>query len=313
MVNPSDHGLQNIRSGVDSAHRPWWRHPATPALAAAVVLGLMAGGLAVALGGDGEDDSVTAGQASEEATTSPSPSDNTTEATDPSAARENVYVYYVMDDGQSPRLFREEHSVSAGPPAAALAVQELAAFPAQDPDYTSPWPRSTRVTAYNTSGDTATVELTDFVSVSAEAENAAMQQLVYTVTANDPDVREVLLLVDGEAPSGRADWSEPVARAPMVDVQGLIWLLGPTEGETVSSPVAIDGYGTAFEGTISWEVRKDGAKVAEGFTQGGANGEFGEFSDTVDLEPGSYEIRAFEISAEDGSPLHVDTKTFTVG
>ncbi len=52
--------------------------------------------------------------------------------------------------------------------------------------------------------------------------------------------------------------------------------------------------------------------VDEGFTQGGANGEFGEFADTVDLAPGTYELRAFESSAEDGRPLHADTKTFTV-
>ena len=61
-------------------------------------------------------------------------------------------------------------------------------------------------------------------------------------------------------------------------------MLSPTEGETVSSPVTISGYGTAFEATISWEVYRDDEKVAEGFTQGGANGEFGEFTDTVDLD-----------------------------
>ncbi|MCY7374148.1 MAG: Gmad2 immunoglobulin-like domain-containing protein, partial [Spirochaetaceae bacterium] len=110
------------------------------------------------------------------------------------------------------------------------------------------------------------------------------------------------------------DWSEPVARAPMLDVQGLIWVLAPTQDASVASPVTISGVGTAFEATISWQVRREGsdAVVAEGFTSGGANGEFGEFTDTVELEPGTYELRAFESSAEDGRPLHVDSKTFTV-
>ena len=143
-----------------------------------------------------------------------------------------------------------------------------------------------------------------------------MQQLVYTIRANDKSVKKVRLLVNGDAPqSGHSDWSQPIERSPILDVQGLIWLLAPTQGATVSSPVQIDGYGTAFEGTISWEVRKggpDGEVVAKGHTQGGANGEFGEFHDTVDLPPGTYEMRAFESSAEDGRPLHVDTKTFTV-
>jgi hypothetical protein len=107
-------------------------------------------------------------------------------------------------------------------------------------------------------------------------------------------------------------FNNPLRRAPMVDVQGLIWILAPTQDATVSSPVKIDGYGTANEGTISWEVRKDGAVVEQGHTQGGSMGEFAEFHDTVTLPPGSYELTAFESSAKDGSPIHSDTKNFTV-
>ena len=193
------------------------------------------------------------------------------------------------------------------------AVTTMVSEPPLDTDYYSLWPKGTRLLDESVSGDTATVDLSKFPALGAEAETVAVQELVYTVTANDTSVKKVRLLVDGKAPqSGHNDWSKPVARAPMMDVQGWIWLLAPTEGATTSSPVAIQGYGTAFEGTISWEVTKDGVKVAEGTTQGGSNGEFGEFSDTVDLDPGTYEIRALEFSAEDGSPIHVDTKTFAV-
>ena len=316
MVHPSDDGLQQIQSGIEESRRPWWRHPAVVAVAAAAVIGLAAGGLAVALGGD-DDGSVVADQTSEAATTpvqSPSPTESTTEATDQPAPAEDVYVYYVMDDPASgPRLYREQHGADVGDNPALAAVRAMLAEPADDPDYTSPWPDGTSVGDYNVSGDTATVDLSDFVAVGAQAEEVAVQQLVYTVTANDNAVKKVRLTVDGEAPqSGHSDWSGPVARAPMVDVQGFVWLLGPTEGATVSSPAEISGYGTAFEGTVSWEVRRAGTVVAEGFTQAGATGEFAEFSDSVELVPGTYEIRAFESSAEDGRPLHVDTKTFTV-
>ena len=66
------------------------------------------------------------------------------------------------------------------------------------------------------------------------------------------------------------------------------------------------GYGTAFEATVSWEVRRQGSDevVAEGFTDAGANGEFADFADSVDLDPGTYELRAFESSAEDGRPCY---------
>jgi len=319
MVHPSDDGLSNIRDGIAQEQRPWWRHPGVLAVAAAAVIGLAAGGLAVALGGDDGGNVVAGPTTSEEPTTaSPSPSETTTEATDPPTTREDVFVYYAMDDGDlGPRLYREEHSVVAegGAGQGALAVREMLAEPATDPDYTSLWPSGTELLDYSVSGDTATVDLSGFVQVGSEAELAAVQQLVYTVTANDKPVSRVKLLVDGATPtSGIADWSSPVKRASMLDVQGLVWLLTPTQDATVGSPVEITGFGTAFEGTVSWEVRKDGSDtvVEEGFAQAGANGDFAEFSDTVDLPPGTYEIRAFESSAEDGRPLHVDSKTFTV-
>ncbi len=314
MVQPSDDGMQQIRDGISQADRPWWQHPAVLAVAAAVVLGAAVGAGVAFLGGD-EKGNVVAGP-SDSPTGSAgtgSPSDSpTSETSTPIPVEGDVYVYYVMDDGQGPRLYREQRPNPGMDPVTA-ALSTMLSEPPLDSDYSSAWEPNTAIRDFSVAGDTATVDLSRFVQVGAEFETAAMQQLVYTVTANDKSVKKVRLLVKGQPPaSGHSDWSQPVARAPMLDVQGLIWLLTPTEGATVSSPVQIAGYGTAFEATISWQVYRDGAKVAEGFTQGGANGEFGEFADTVELEPGTYEMRAFESSAEDGSPLHPDTKTFTV-
>lgn len=316
MVQPSDDGLQHIRDGIGRADRPWWQHPAALAVAAAVVLGAAAGGLAVALGGDDDGDrgTIVAGSstsAPESSSAGPSESPTPGSST-PVPVEGDVYVYYVMDDGQSPRLYREVRPNPGSDPVTA-ALSTLLAEPAIDPDYSSPWPAGTELLGATKSGDTYTVDLSAFPRLGAEAETAAVQQLVYTATANDKSVKKVRLLVNGKSPaSGHGDWSQPVPRAPMVDVQGLIWLLTPTEGATVSSPVQISGYGTAFEATISWEVYQGDRKVTEGFAQGGANGEFGEFTATVDLGPGTYELRAFESSPEDGSPLHLDSKTFTV-
>jgi len=311
MVNPSDDGLQRIRAGVDSAHRPWWQHPAALAVAAAAVLGLAAGGLAVALGGDDEDDNVVANQTSDAVETpSPSPTTPATASASPVPVEGDVFVYYVMDDPDSgPRLYREQRP-NIGMDPVTMALTTMLTEPALDPDYSSPW-NGTRLLSYSVSGETATVDLAPPPGAAGEITRLGVQQVVYTVTANDQAVSKVRLLVDGAT---RLPLKQAVSRAPMVDVQGLIWLLGPTEGATVSSPVAISGVGTAFEGTISWQVRREGsdAVMAEGFTSGGANGEFAEFGDTVELEPGTYELRAFESSAEDGRPIHVDSKTFTV-
>lgn len=317
MVHPSDDGLQNIRAGVEHGARPWWRHPGVLAVAAAAVLGLAVGGLAVALGGDGDDSNVVAGPTTSEATGTPSPSQTTTEASDPPVAREDVYVYYTMDDGDlGPRLYREQHAAEASVEKSPVvtAVREMLAEPATDPDYSSAWPSGTELNSVEISGDTATVDVSQFTTDGSGAEGVAVQQLVYTVTANDTSVKSVRLLVDGATPTTDIDLSKPVKRAAKLDIQGLVWLLTPTQKASVGSPVEITGFGTAFEGTVSWEVREDGSDtvVQQGFTQAGANGDFADFSDTVKLPPGTYEMRAFESSAEDGRPLHVDSKTFTV-
>lgn len=321
MVQPAGDSLQKIRHGIDERRaRAWWQHP-TVVLVAAAVLGLAVSG--VYFGVNRDDNGTTTTGATSPTQSAPTPTDpesgSASQSPSPGTTTSgDVYVYYLHDDGKSPRLYREQHEVTArgsdgrDVDKAQLAIGAMLGDEPADPDYASPWPDSVGVVGYSKDGDTATVDLSQFVSQGAEMEKAAVQQLVYTVTANDTSVKQVRLLVQGKAPEGHSDWSKPVARAPLVDVQGLVWLLSPTQDATVSSPVKIGGFGTAFEATISWEVRKDGEVVKDGVTQGGANGEFGEFADTVDLPAGSYEISAFESSAEDGTPVHIDTKSFTV-
>jgi hypothetical protein len=320
MVQTAGDGLQKIRDGIDSRRRrAWWRNPAL-ALTAAAVLGVAVGGLyfgardnntAVLPGGTSNSPTPTPSgspSSTPSLSESPSPSDS---ATAPGNSAP-VYVYYIHDDGQSPRLYREKPMGVGAGSASEAALRAMFAGQPADPDYSTPWD-NTKLRSYSVAGDTATVDLSKFVALGAAVETAAVQEIVYTVTANNTSVKKVQLLVRGKTPpSGHSDWSSPVARAPMVDVQGMIWILAPTQGATVSSPVKIDGYGTAFEATINWEVRKDGVVVKSGYAMGGSNGVFGEFHATVTLPPGDYELAAFESSAKDGSPLHIDTKNFTV-
>lgn len=323
MVQPSGNSLQTIRERIGDESSPRWRTRLTAAAAAAVVvlLGIGAGAL---LFGGGNDREVIAGAGTsttptESSSASPSDPAISPSPTPPEPGRGSgvAWVYYLADDPDAGiRLYREQrgNSTTLDAEVVSYAVQQMLSVPPADPDYSSPWPTGTQILNLKVEGDTAVVDLSSFVRTGSEAEQAAVQQLVYTVTANDPEVRAVRLLVNGEVPrSGSQDWSQPVGRAPQVDTLGLIWLLQPGEGATVESPVKITGYGTAFEGTVSWVVEAaDGSDVAEGFTQAGANGEFAEFSDTVELPPGEYTLLAFESSAEDGRPIHMDTKSFTV-
>jgi hypothetical protein len=320
MVQTAGDGLTKIRDGIDAKRRRvWWRNPAV-ALAAAALLGVAAGGLyfgnrdnntTVLPGGTSHSPTPTS-SGSPSISPSPSESPSSSDTTPPTSHTGPVYVYYIHDDGQSPRLYRETHNGVGTGSAAEAALRAMFASQPDDPDYATPWD-NTRLRSYSVAGDTATVNVSKFVSVGSAVESVAVQEIVYTVTANDKSVKQVLLRVRGAIPpSGVSDWSQPIRRAPMFDVQGLIWILAPTQGATVSSPVQITGYGTAFEATISWEVRKNGVVVKSGHTQGGSMGTFGDFHDTVTLPAGDYELSAFESSAKDGSPIHIDTKNFTV-
>jgi hypothetical protein len=318
-VQAAGDGLQKIRVGiVTRTRRSWWRNPAV-AIAAAAVIGLVAGGSYVGFRDNNTVGVLPAAHGSTTPTPSITPSPSTTPSSSPSPSESTtqihsdaVYVYYLGDDLQGPRLFREIHNGVGNGSAPEAALRAMFSGHPDDPDYATPWD-NTKLRSYSVAGDTATVDVSNFVAAGAAAEKVAVQEIVYTVTANSPAVTQVLLRVNGQPPqSGHSDWSGPIRRAPMADVQAAIWILAPTQSATVGSPVNIDGYGTAFEGTISWEVRKAGAVIKQGHTQGGANGVYAEFRTTVSLPAGNYELTAFESSAKDGSPTHIDTKNFTV-
>ena len=75
----------------------------------------------------------------------------------------------------------------------------------------------------------------------------AFQQIVYTVTAADSAVRSVQISYGSvtQNPMGRG--SSFVTIAP-------VWLLAPTQGATVSSPVTLSGLAGVFEATVNWEA-----------------------------------------------------------
>ncbi len=336
-VEPAGDGLDEIRNGIALGRQPagrrWWQFPGAPALAAAAVLLLMTGGVAIALHGNGSQagDGVTAGNgggpsrgispapttssSDGSAAASPLPSTVPPSSSPPIPIEGDVVVYYVRDDATAGRRLYRESRPNPGTEPVAAALSALFDGPPVDPDYVSSWPTGTTVTAYTVDGTTGTVRLGGGArTISARpVSSTAVQQIVYTVTANDVHITKVRVLIGSEVVTP-ADGAVP---APATDVLALIQLTSPAEGATVTSPVDISGTGTAFEGTISWEITSLPASAATGSgaggtTMGGANGELAEFHTTADLAPGTYKIRAFEASAKDGSALHVDTKTFTV-
>jgi hypothetical protein len=163
---------------------------------------------------------------------------------------------------------------------------------------------------------------TAVVDLSAEAQEsrggsafaaASVQQLVHVVTAADPSVRAVRLLVEGEPVEdlwGAVDVSKPLRRAPAAEVLGPVWL-DVEEGAVV--PRTFGGTASVFEATVSWQLRAGDRVVQEGFSTAseGAPGR-GTWSGELDAPPGDYELWAYESSAEDGSVTWLDTKRVTL-
>ncbi|MCI2239849.1 GerMN domain-containing protein [Paenibacillus sp. TRM 82003] len=300
--------------GRSAAHRPGRAGAAGTALAAALLLS--ACGSAEAPAGPAA--------ATSTATTTGTPTGSGT-STSP-AGTITVPAYYAgrtgMEGGLEVALYREFHDVpSAGDPVS-TALREMLQ-PPRDPDYFVPWPEGTEVLGVERMQDLVTVELSAEAATAPpgageDQAQAALQQVVHTVTAADPSVAGVQLMIDGSRVPDLwglgAHAGEALARAEASSVLGPVWVLGPAQGAEVTSPVTLGGEASVFEATVGWEVLDaSGAVVADGFTTAaeGAPGR-GAWSVEVPLGPGEHTVRAFSVSARDGSVVAVDSKDVTV-
>lgn len=269
----------------------------------------------LAVSGCGDDGASLAPAASP----SPSPGAATGSPT-PSASGDTearaVYWLGATKEPRGPRLYREFVRRPATADAVRDAVTAMLSLEPTDPDYTSLWADGTTVRDVRREGATAVVDLSREATTNGGGsafEEMSLQQLVHTVTAADPALTAVRLLVEGEPVEtlwGSADASTPISRGPSYEVLGPVWLDVP-DGSVLSGEFG--GTATVFEATVSWQLRQGPDLVAEGFataTEGGPGR--GTWTATADVPPGAYELWAFESSAEDGRVTWLDSKRVTV-
>jgi len=139
----------------------------------------------------------------------------------------------------------------------------------------------------------------------------SLSQIVYTLTQFD-SIDGVVFDVGGTRLTnfGGYELDGPQRRASFADQLPAILVQGPGIGERVSSPVAISGSADVFEAVVSIAILDEHRHtVASTFTMAtcgtGCRGSY-----TTDVryhvdtrQPGT--IRVYEVSAKDGSPLHV--------
>lgn len=252
----------------------------------------------------------------------------------PPATSDTVAVYYVADEQvvtegggahARPRLYREFRELDVGDGNTGARVRAAVAHmltpdSALDPDFRSGWPDRATVNSVEISGTTATVDLAGAAShsVGSEAAHVAVQQLVWTATA-DPDVDSVRLLLDGAAVTdlwGHVGVSGPLTRDAPAGVLALLWLISPQHDQAVPATFEVHVYGAVFEATAQLRVRQDATVVHEQVVTLGGTGfpeHFGEAKLDLILAPGTYTLEVYEQSAVDGSEIRLDDKVITVG
>lgn len=155
-------------------------------------------------------------------------------------------------------------------------------------------------------------------SIDDEWARISVQQLVWTAQAalGEGPVPVRFEVADGSErlfgrfPTDR-DYNRPASSDLYYEDLAPIWINSPTRGEVIDgSDVVVSGEATTFEGAFSWELLDgaDGAVLRSGTGQASAGGPVrGTYEIALgDLAPGDYQIRVFELSAEDGTTVSAE-------
>jgi hypothetical protein len=231
--------------------------------------------------------------------------------------------YFTSETAQGFRLVREVHQVSKvendlGDDKGfnSLVMLVDGQLPPFDGDHRTLWNNGTKVNSVSVTEGVATVDLTlGRISLGAESEQRAIDQMVWTLIENDPAVTSVKFTIDGlvsESLAGHVDFSQVFTPAPSYEVLASVWI-DLLDRSDVSNPVSITGSACTFEANVAWELTKGGDVVSSGATTAAtACPDRSDWSiDLGELAPGNYVLKVSDTSAEDGSLIFEDTKAFT--
>lgn len=233
-----------------------------------------------------------------------------------------VPVYWLGDKvgaktGPSVRLYRTFAKVQGRP--AVEAVRLMTTARPGDPDYYSLW-SGAEVDSVTRHAGVVTIDFKQLPKArldDAAVADLAAQQLVYTVQGVLQDKSERIQIThQGRAGAklfGQVDTTRPLSRAQAADVQALVWIVSPTEGQQVGTSLTVTGIAAAFEATVNWRVTNLKTRVSDaGFVNAEEGQTFSPFSIPLKLDPGQWQLEAYLVSAEDGRITDTDSKVVVV-
>lgn len=245
------------------------------------------------------------------------------------ATTRTAAVYYVGDTGTRAALYREFRQVPVVGGPIRTAVEAMLHVPARDPDYSSLWPRSTRIRSVSVRSGIATVDFSREALTGHAGSGfacASLQQLVYTVTAANPGVSKVRLRVEGRSAGVVSGFwgvgcgrDVPMARQPVFNILAPVQISNVLHAQFVPRSFIVSGEATVFEAVVSWSVSDQATRrvLSSGSTMANTMASIrGPWSVRINLpvtEVGrAVVVRAWEASAKDGSVTNLDTKALRV-
>jgi LysM repeat protein len=127
-------------------------------------------------------------------------------------------------------------------------------------------------------------------------------------------VGQRLLIPDGVEPPPDNDVPPPDDNDVVFEREAIV-ITSPGMNDTISSPVAVTGFGSGFENNLSVDILdEDGAVIGQGFVMIDAElGQIGPYTGTVEFtqpataQPGR--VQVYEISPRDGAIEHLNSVT----
>jgi len=283
---------------------------------AVALLALLAG-----CGGAGSrtsESTIAPSSSSSTSPTSPTGSTGSTAAGGPStsvAASAMLRVYFVSGE----KIAVAGAPAPGTPAVATAAMNALLAGPqglAAQTGMTTQIPAGTRLLGVSIAGGTATVDLSG--SFQAGGGSLSMQlriaQVVFTLT-QFPTVQRVEFKLDGtavETIGGEGLMVNDVTRSSFEAVTPAILVEAPLPGATVTSPIQAAGTADTFEATVNYTLDDAAGDVVENgsTTATSGSGTRGTFGVAIPYPSGLHgpaALSIYEVSAKDGSHIHVVT------
>jgi len=227
-------------------------------------------------------------------------------------------MYYVGKTSIGLRLYREFRSIISTDDMGLFSLRALVRNKHRplDRDYFNLWGNGSVINDVRYSGSKAFVDISVMpLKVGAEAEMRAIDQLVWTLTANHPTTTSVTFTSGGkpfESFAGHVDAQQSFSRELQYEVLAPVWV--DQLASVVTSPVIMRGTACTLEAGVHWQLFRNGEMIRENHVlASGACPIRGGWSVNLGmLRAGSYAFAAQDISAKDGSVTQEDTKEFVI-